>query len=645
LSVGVCAAGVAVSAAVVAGLTRDNATFEGCKARSTVADFLTLWVNGAPDRVGRNARSGVPVAGEATLGGVTSSTDTERVSSGGQPVPLLEPLLSDDDDRKLRIFVVVWLLSVGFFWSWWLQPEHWVSPWGLFFNSTLLAWANGLVAYLFFFAVRATRPNPVVTAPPDLRVAMIVTKAPSEPWSVLTTTLLAMLDQNTDRRHDVWIADEQPTDESLEWCRRHGVSVSSRFGVEEYHRPDWPRRTRSKEGNLAYFYDMYGYERYDVVVQLDADHVPTPAYLEEMLRPFAHPKVGYVPAPSICDANRSVGWTVTARLYKEASLHGVVQAGCNGGYAPVCIGSHYAVRTSALKAIGGIGPELAEDYSTSLLMQSGGWDGVFAIDAEAHGDGPESFGEMMTQELQWSRSLAIVGARYARGRWRSIPLRARARLAFSLAFYPLFATQMLVGSFFPLLALLLARPWVSVPLSDFWVHILPAVVTAQLATRFLKRRNVLRPTDARLVGWQVIVFTIMRWPMVLWGVVQGTFAGLTKRTVPFKVTPKGTSTARVLPLRFIVPILLVSLTSAFGAVFIDGGPAAGYKFLCAVTALTYLGAVLLVVALHQRDNRRRRPSASGRPTADEWFRFGGNAVVASGVCAIVIIGVLLQQAI
>ena len=42
------------------------------------------------------------------------------------------------------------------------------------------------------------------------------------------------------------------------------------------------------------------------------------------------------------------------------------------GLAPSCIGSHYAVRTHALKTIGGIGPELAEDFSTSFLLTSAG---------------------------------------------------------------------------------------------------------------------------------------------------------------------------------------------------------------------------------------------------------------------------------
>ncbi|MGO6907962.1 glycosyltransferase, partial [Rhizobium ruizarguesonis] len=132
--------------------------------------------------------------------------------------------------------------------------------------------------------------------------------------------------------------------------------------------------------NLAFFNDHYGYSRYDFVAQLDADHVPAPDYLFNMLRPFADPKVGYVSAPSICDKNASESWSARGRLYAEASMHGSLQAGYNGGLAPLCIGSHYAVRTVALKQIGGLGPELAEDHSTTLMMNAGGWRGVHALD-------------------------------------------------------------------------------------------------------------------------------------------------------------------------------------------------------------------------------------------------------------------------
>ena len=53
--------------------------------------------------------------------------------------------------------------------------------------------------------------------------------------------------------------------------------------------PTWPRRTRCKEGNLAFSTIITATTRYDFVVQLDADHVPEPGYLFEMLRPFADP--------------------------------------------------------------------------------------------------------------------------------------------------------------------------------------------------------------------------------------------------------------------------------------------------------------------------------------------------------------------
>jgi hypothetical protein len=124
------------------------------------------------------------------------------------------------------------------------------------------------------------------------------------------------------------------------------------------------------------------------VVQLDADHVPETGYLTEMVRPFTDPKIGYVAAPSVCDANAADSWAARGRLYREANLHGPVQVGSNGWLAPVCFGSHYAVphRPPRISAV--IGPELARIFSTTFLLCAAGWDGAFAIDAEAHGDGP-----------------------------------------------------------------------------------------------------------------------------------------------------------------------------------------------------------------------------------------------------------------
>ena len=175
--------------------------------------------------------------------------------------------------------------------------------------------------------------------------------------------------------------------------------------------------------------------------------MPKPDYLAEMVRPFSDPAVGYVAAPSICDANVENSWSARGGYYREANFHGPIQAGHSGGLAPVCIGSHYAVRTRAVRDIGGIGPELAEDFSTSFLLNSAGWHGVFAIDAEAHGDGPLTFSAMLVQEFQWSRQpdhRAAPG--WPRGTWADDVAAARPACTYALSFYILLAATTVGGA-------------------------------------------------------------------------------------------------------------------------------------------------------------------------------------------------------
>ena len=302
-----------------------------------------------------------------------------------------ELLLRMNGKQKLQFwgFVTLWLAANVNFWLWWLSPEHNIDNIRYLINTSTLLWTSILPAYYLFFFRRFRYPNPDNSLTPNLRVAMVVTKVPSEPLSLVKRTLEGMLAQQYP--HDTWLADEQPSPATIAWCNGNNVRISTRYGRTDYHNITWPRRTKCKEGNLSYFYDHYGYDLYDIVVQMDADHVPEPGYLEEMVRPFSDPSVGYVSAPSICDINTAGSFWTRGRLYAESMLHGPLQA---GHYAPLCIGSHYAVRTKALKEIGGLGPELAEDHSTSLLFNAGNWRGVHAINAEAHGEAPRTFKDM-----------------------------------------------------------------------------------------------------------------------------------------------------------------------------------------------------------------------------------------------------------
>ncbi|RAC62901.1 glycosyl transferase, partial [Burkholderia multivorans] len=219
-------------------------------------------------------------------GAASEASDAEagRTESAETDVPLVVPLMDSGTRTIFHLLALCWLAALAIFWRWWLRDEHYVDAFRFGVNCFILFWTTFIPGYFIFIIRSAVVPNPALDVPRGWRVAMVVTKAPSEPFEVVRTTLLAMLDQTYP--HDTWLADEDPTPATLEWCRRHGVRVSTRRGVADYHRASWPRRTKCKEGNLAYFYDTYGYDNYDFVSQLDADHVPTRTYLEEMLRPF-----------------------------------------------------------------------------------------------------------------------------------------------------------------------------------------------------------------------------------------------------------------------------------------------------------------------------------------------------------------------
>jgi cellulose synthase (UDP-forming) len=519
--------------------------------------------------------------------------------------PYVVSLASPRQRWQYRLLVAAWILGQIVFWSWWLRADHVVTPVGMLLNSLLLVWTTFLPGWYLFFLGRTCRPNPRLPLP-DGRVAMVVTKAPSEPWAVVRKTLEAMLAQDFRRPYDVWLADEDPSSATRAWCAAHGVQISCRKGAADYHNPTWPRRAKCKEGNLAYFYEvMGGYDRYDFVSQLDADHVPEPGYLTEMIRPFADPTVGYVAAPSVCDANADTSWAARGRLYAEAAWHGAVQAGFNADFAPQCIGSHYAVRTRALKSSGGLGPELAEDFSTTLLMNANGWRGAFALQAVAHGDGPVSFADCITQEFQWSRSVVSIFLSLWSSRRDQLPVHLKIQLGFAQVWYFLFTLHMLLVYLLPVAALLSGTPWVNVNLPEFLLRTTIPSVVALLTLVWTRRQGWLRPANAPVLSWEAILFEYVRWPWMVLGIGHALVGRVTGHEFSFRVTPKGVSEPRPLLLPVLLPYVLIVVVEAGVTLVVDHpGAAVGYLYLALVAALSYALVLAAVISLQLRENRR-----------------------------------------
>lgn len=510
--------------------------------------------------------------------------------------------------------VFVWIALSIQLWIWWSRPEHMTSIVMFVLSSFVLSWTTIIPGWFLIHAGRGVRTNPALKVPLG-KFAMVVTKAPSEPWSIVQNTLEGMLSQDFPQAYNVWLADEDPSSETLQWCSLNDVKVSSRKGVAAYHQQSFPARTKCKEGNLRYWYDRYGYG-YDFVAQLDADHKPEPEYLFHMMQPFADENVGYVAAPSVCDANTSASWTVRARLWMEAGFHGALQAGYNNGLVPLCIGSHYAVRTSALrslvhplpsgkKVIGGLAAELAEDHLTTVAMVTNGWQGAFALEAVAHGDGAVGFADAMTQEYQWSRSLSTILIRWWRY-WLLPTSRLNAaqflQLLFNQLWYPLFSAALLLGTILPIVALATDVPLMNADVLGFAWRFGLVQAAGFLPIILLRRIGLLRPVASPLLSWEVALFELVRWPWALLGVCHGLWAAISGQELPFKVTDKGKNQQKKLGFVSLLPYTLLFVVGTVATQVFEPKQAQGYVYFSLMTALMGVVAVIALVHQHRREN-------------------------------------------
>ncbi|MDX1585928.1 MAG: glycosyltransferase [Balneolaceae bacterium] len=530
-----------------------------------------------------------------------------RQKSEEQSFQKLQPYFVDVMSKWQKLaytyLISVWLAGAVLFLLWWLNPNHVVDLPRFVINSILLLWTVVFPGYFFFFVGRMKQVNPAVRIPDHWRVAMVTTRAPSEPFSLVKQTLMAMLHQNYP--HDTWLADEDPDEEIYEWCRAHGVKVCTRRGIPEYNNDDWPRRKKCKEGNLAYFYDHHGYDNYDFVVQLDADHIPQKGYIEAMIRPFVNDEVGYVSGPSICNSNASKSWAARGRLHAEAIMHGPLQTGYSDGFAPLCIGSHYAVRTKALMEIGGLGPELAEDHSTTLMMNSHGWRGIHAIDAIASGEGPLTLTDCITQEFQWSRSLVVLLCTELPKHWKNLSARLRLQFLFSQLWYPAFGTVMLIGFLLPIIAVITYTPWVAVSYLDFISFSIPLTLSILAIIWFLKKNKWLRPVDSPIISWEMALFQLVRWPWALYGSIMGVVMVLRSKNVIFKVTPKDAKPEFSLKWKVLLPYMLVIGLSFLPSIYIrDAGSASGYHFFLILNTIINLVVLFSIVLIHHRETQK-----------------------------------------
>ncbi|WP_460063945.1 glycosyltransferase family 2 protein [Streptomyces sp. YKOK-I1] len=413
------------------------------------------------------------------------------------------------------------------------------------------------------FARHARDPVPL-TPPIGLRVAMLTTIVPAkEPLDVVERTLRAM------RRVtyyggsvDVWILDEGDDPAVRALAARLGVHHFTRNGRPEYHRPWGIFRTRTKAGNHNAW--RAEHERgYDVIAQMDPDHVPLPCFLERCLGYFHDPDVAFVVAPQVY-GNMDDNWIAHGASVQQYLFSGIVERGGNGLGAPLLIGTNHLYRATAWRSIGGYQDSIIEDHLTSMRVQGTvnpatghRWKGVYTPDVIAVGEGPTSWTDYFNQQKRWAYGVWEI--KLNRRLTEGIRLDRRQRLLYALVqfYYPSVAATLLLGTLATALALLLGVTTAGLD-GPTWLGLWSAGMGNWLWLWWWLRRFNLAEHERRELGVRGFALALFAGPVY----VSAALSALLRRPLGYAVTAKGELRSPDSPRTFRLHLLWAALMAA-----------------------------------------------------------------------------------
>jgi cellulose synthase (UDP-forming) len=304
---------------------------------------------------------------------------------------------------------------------------------------------------LAFFAARACDPLPMPPAP-GLRVAVLTTIVPGkEPIELVMTTLRAMKRVRHDGVLDVWLLDEGDDEEVRRGCEEIGVRHFSRKGHPGWNQPSGQFKARTKHGNHNAWRAAHEAD-YDVVAQMDPDHVPYPNFLERTLGYFSDPDTAFVVAPQVY-ANITESFVAKGAAELAYIFHGIMQRGGNGRGAPLLIGTNHLYRPAAFRQIDGYQDCIIEDHLTSMVIYGAAnpvtgnnWQGVYTPDILAVGEGPATYTDFFSQQKRWAYGIWEIARRHSPRLLPRLPKLGQRLSFFALqSHYPTTAMSWVIG--------------------------------------------------------------------------------------------------------------------------------------------------------------------------------------------------------
>ncbi len=459
------------------------------------------------------------------------------VDAGADPCGVSLPLESRHRSRQLIASAALIAGAAYLLWRWLFT----LSIETLWLGLPLIAaetWALIAVSSFVFEAWRLTA-RPVPDYLPGRRTAVLIPTY-NEPVEVLRPTVLGALTVRADPAPQVWVLDDGD--------RRWVAAMCDQLGARYLARPS--PRLHAKAGNLNH---ALGHIDADLLLIVDADHVPLPHAFEHTIGYFDDPRLAFVQSPQVFFNRGFQHPKSDDPLLNEQSLfYDVICPGKDRNNAAFWCGSSAVLRREALHSIGGVATDtVVEDAHTAMLLHAHGWRSAYHSEVLAVGLAPEDVTAFLIQRGRWARGCYQLLRKSNPLSLPGLTLRQRVHYLASLLHY-LDGPQRLISLLVPPLALLTGTmPLVTTP-ALYLALFLPQLVLIPLASRAMARGRYRFADGERWGIVRAITYT------------KAAKALFSNKPIAFAVTPKGTQDANAKPTILKAPILYAAI--ALGSV-------------------------------------------------------------------------------
>jgi cellulose synthase (UDP-forming) len=396
--------------------------------------------------------------------------------------------------------------------------------------------------------------------------------------------------------HTTWVLDDG---------RREAVrALAERNGARYLTRSD---NLHAKAGNIN---EALTRTNGELILVLDADHVPQPDILDATVGYFEDPRMALVQTPQDFGNHDSFQHFSTGR-HDQSMFFEVILPGKDRHNGVFWCGSAAVIRRDALLDVGGVATEtIAEDFHTTIKMHTRHWRTRYHGETLVQGLAPHDLASYLLQRDRWARGNLNV-LRTRENPLIATDLSVAQRMSYLTSLLSYFVPLQRVGLLLVLTIMLVTGQLpMHASVAGFFIFWLPWVVLEMTASSLLSRgrMNMWDGTYSLMLTLEIF----SRATLVLIKPVKATF----------KVTPKdgfddgGFRALRQLHLLSAMTLMILAaivfrVLASIGVVHLPPllGPPLAIGLALAIWELSLMSAVLILVMRRKQLRRQyRRPT-------------------------------------